>query len=60
MDELVTSLLDSCLHSAHSAVQRKIQAAGCGRIKTELISMIAYMTKNISKQSLTKAAERIV
>ena len=45
MDELVTSLLDSCLHSAYSAVQGKIQTTGCGRIKTELMSMIASVKK---------------
>ena len=40
MDELVTSLLNGGLHSAYSAVQRKIQTTGCGPIKTELMSMI--------------------
>ena len=40
MDELVTSLLNSGLHSAYSAVQGKIQTTGCRPIKTELMSMI--------------------
>lgn len=54
MDELVTSLLDSGLHSAYSAVQGKIQTTGCGRIKTELMSMIASMKKTISPSNAVK------
>ena len=45
MDELVTSLLNSGLYSAYSVLQGKIQTSGCGRIKTELISMIASIKK---------------
>ena len=48
MDELVTSLLDRGMYSTRGSLHGEVQAAGCGRIETELICH-SYQLKKVPK-----------
>lgn len=56
MDELVASLLDSGMYSTRGPLHGEIQAAGCGRVETELICHSNQVEKSakISREKIPK------
>ena len=56
MDELVTSLLDRGLYSTRGSLHGEVQAAGCGRVETELICYSNQLEKSakISREKTPK------